>query len=188
MKSIRRLRIRIVRIGVRLGAGLAVAALMAACTPALDWREFHAADGAFVVLMPQRPGQSEKKLVTPAGEVTMKMYSVRVEETVLGAGYADFAATPDPATQTAMQAALLGNFAGAIISDKLVAGVAPGMAPGREVVKRGRIGEGTAAVDGELRARFYVKGQRYYQLMAAGRQGALPEADLDMFMASLKPG
>lgn len=116
----------------------------------------------------------------------MRMYSVRVEETVLGAGYADFAATPDAATQAAMQAALLKNFAGSVISDKPVAGA--GMAPGREVVKRGRIGAGSAAADGELRARFYVKDKRYYQLVAAGRQGALPEADLDMFMASLKPG
>lgn len=162
------------------------AALIASCTPALDWREFRADDGAFVVLMPQRPGQSEKKLATPAGEVTMRMYSVRVEETVLGAGYADFAVPPDGATREAMQAALLRNVAGSIVSDTPVAGV--GMAPGREVVKRGRIGAGSPGVDGELRVRFYVKGNRYYQLVAAGRQGALPEADLDMFMSSLKPG
>lgn len=182
MKPIRRLYAR----ALHLGAMLAGAVLMTACTPALDWREFRADDGAFVVLMPQRPGQSERKLATPAGEVTMRMYSVRVEETVLGAGYADFTTPPDAATREAMQAALLRNFAGSTVSDKPVAGA--GMPSGREVVKRGRIGEGSAGVDGELRARFYVKGTRYYQLVVAGRQGALPEADLDMFMASLKPG
>lgn len=162
--------------------------LIVACSPTLDWREFRADEGAFTVLMPQRPGQAEKKLATPAGEVTMKMYSVRVEETVLGVGFADFANAPDAATQAAMQAALLNNFEGTIVSDKPVAGSSPDMPAGREVVKRGRIGPGAAAVDGELHARFYVLGKRYFQIVLIGRQGALPEADLDMFMTSFKAG
>ncbi len=174
--------------GIRQGWLLVCAVMLGACAPALDWREFRADEGAFGVLMPQRPSQAERKLVTPAGEVTMKMYSVRVDETVLGAGFADFASPPDAATQAAMQAALLKNLDGTVISDKPVGSGVPGMPAGREVVKRGLLGQGTASVPGELRARFYVRDNRYYQLVVIGRQGALPEADIDMFMVSLKPG
>lgn len=174
----------------RLCALLLVASvgLVTACSPALDWREFRAEDGGFTVLLPQRPGQAEKKLASPAGEVMMKMYSVRVEETVLGAGYADFASAPDSATQDAMHAALLKNIEGTIASDKPVAARQGGFPAGREIVKRGRIGQGGSAVEGELRARFFVQDKRYYQLVMIGRKGALPEADADLFMASFKTG
>ena len=163
--------------------------LMVACSPTLDWREFRPQEGGFSVLMPQRPGKAEKTLVTPAGEVSMRMYSVRVEETVLGAGFADFATAPDAGTQGAMHSALLKNIDGSVVSDKSVvaggSGAANAMA-GREVVKRGRIGQGADAVDGELRVRFFVKDKRYFQVVVVGRRGALPEADVDMFMASFK--
>src|SRR5262245_25909866 len=66
--------------------------LLAACNPKMDWREFNAQDGGFSVLFPQKPGQGEHMLATPAGKVNMKMYSVRIDETALGAGFADFPA------------------------------------------------------------------------------------------------
>ena len=168
---------------------------LVACTPALDWREHRFDDGGFTILFPQKPGRSERKLATPAGEVTMKMVSVRVDETVFGAASADFASTPDAPTQEAMRNALLKNFDGTIISDQAVSA---GMLNGREVIKRGSFGAGTeatgvakhgasAAAHGELRARFFVKGNRYYQLIAAGRRNAVADTDLDLFFTSFKP-
>lgn len=153
--------------------------ILAACTPALDWREHRFDDGGFTILFPQKPGRAEKKLATPAGEVTMKMVSVRVDDTVFGAASADFSATPDAQTQAAMRNALLKNFDGNIVSDKPVN---TGALAGREVIKRGPASGG----ESELRARFFVHGNRYYQIAAAGKRGAVPDTDLDLFFTSFK--
>ena len=162
-------------------------AVISACTPALDWREHRFDDGGFSILLPQQPGRSERKLATPAGDVTMKMVSVRVDETVFGAASAGFAQPPDAPAQEAMRNALLKNFAGSIVSDKPVTA---GPLAGREVIKRGPFGAGdgaNAATEGELRARFFVKGTRYFQVIAAGRRGAVADTDLDLFFTSFKP-
>lgn len=206
---------------------IAAVLLLAACTPALDWREHRFDDGGFTILLPQKPGRAERRLATPTGEVTMKMVSVRVDDTVFGAASADFAAAPDAAAQDAMRNALLKNFDGSIVSDKPVN---TGLLSGREIVKRGRFGAGgssastqaiaantaanavsntasntavntapntasntsantaaATAAEGELRARFFVKGNRYYQIIVAGRRGAITDADLDLFFTSFKP-
>ncbi len=158
--------------------------LAAGCSPALDWREHRFEEGGFTILFPQKPGRTEKKLATPFGEVTMKMVTVRVEETVFAAASADFSREPDAPAMDAMRNALLKNFDGAVVVDKPV--IAGGMT-GREIIKRGRIGSGDAVVETDLRAQFFRRGKRYYQLVAAGRRGAMQEADLDMFFASFKP-
>ncbi len=158
--------------------------LAVACSPALDWREHRFEEGGFTILFPQKPGRTEKKLATPFGEVTMKMVTVRVEETVFAAASADFSREPDAAALDAMRNALLKNFDGTVVVDKPV--TAGGM-PGREIIKRGRIGNGDAVVETDLRAQFFSRGNRYYQLVAAGRRGAIQAADLDLFFASFKP-
>lgn len=159
--------------------------LAVGCAPALDWREHRFEEGGFTVLFPQKPGRAEKKLATPFGEVTMKMVTVRVQETVFAAASADFPREPDATALDAMRNALLKNFDGTVVVDKPV--MAAGVA-GREIIKRGRSGSGDAVVETDLRAQFFSRGNRYYQLVAAGRRGALQEADLDLFFASFKPG
>ena len=170
----------VTRWGLAAAIAVLLAILLPACTPALDWREYRFDAGGFAVMFPQKPGRAEKKLATPAGEVTMKMVSVQSGETVFGAASAEFDAPPDLATQDAMRDALLKNFAGNVIVDQPVNA---GALLGREVIKRGN----SAAGDVELRARFFVRGKRYYQIAAAGRQGAVQEADLDLFLTSFKP-
>ena len=169
----------------RLALLLTLALLCAvACSPALDWREHRFEEGGFTILFPQKPGRAEKKLATPFGDVTMKMVTVRVEETVFAAASADFPREPDAAALDAMRNALLKNFDGTVVMDKplTVAGMT-----GREIIKRGRIGSGDAVVETDLRAQFFSRGNRYYQLVAAGRRGAIQAADLDLFFASFKP-
>lgn len=161
--------------------------LLAACNPALDWREHHFEDGGFTILFPQKPGRAERKLATPAGDVTMKMVSVRIEESVFGAASADFAQPPDAAALAAMHTALLKNLDGTVQSDKPVISSAPAALAGREVVKRGKLGSGERATEAHLRARFFVRGTRYYQIAVMGRADAVPDADLDLFFASFKP-
>jgi hypothetical protein len=166
---------------------LPCALLVTACNPAFDWREHHFEDGGFTILLPQKPGRAERKLTTPAGEVTMKMVSVRVEETVFGAASVQLASAPDAAVLAAMHGALLKNLDGRVKSDQPVTSSAPAKLAGREVVKRGKLGAGESAVDAQLRARFFVRGNQYYQIAVMGRAGAVPDADLDLFFSSFKP-
>jgi hypothetical protein len=161
-----------------------LAAWLSACSPALDWREYRPPEGGFAVLFPQKPRQSERRLETPAGTVVMHMYSARVGEHVLAAGFADFAVPPDAALLDAMRDALLRNVGGRVESERAV--TAGGFA-GREIAARGRLGSGESAAQGMLRTRLMVRGNRYVQLLSIGAPGSLGDADVDMFLTSFKP-
>lgn len=157
---------------------------LGACTPAMDWREFRVADGAFSVLFPQKPAQSERRLPTPAGEVLMRMFSVRMGEHVLAAGFADFTRPVDAGMLEALRDALAANVGGpAVVSRALEVGGARGF----EFSVTGTLGRGEAAKPGVMRARLFSLGTRYYQMMSLGSQGSMADADVDMFLASFKP-
>jgi hypothetical protein len=156
---------------------------LTACTPALDWREVRPPGGGFVVLLPQKPAQSERRLVTPAGPVLMRMYSVRVGEHVLAAGFADFPAALEAPLQDALRDALLANINGQVINEREI--TAAGMR-GREFSAKGTLGRGADAQTGLLQARLLVRGQRYFQLVSLGAPGSLQQADIEFFLSSLK--
>lgn len=164
--------------------------LLAACNPKMDWREFNAQEGGFSVLFPQKPGQGEHTLATPVGKVNMKMYSLRLDETALGAGYADFPDPVDARTLDLMRDALVRSLNGKLVSEKPITSAAqPGQAglTGREVVVQGAAGQGDKAVALEMRARLYARDKRYFQVVLAGRQGGFDANDADMFLGSFKP-
>lgn len=160
--------------------------LLAACTPKLDWREFRAEDGGFAVLLPQKPGQAERRFATPMGDVTMKMYSVRIDETVLGAGFADFAAPVDAHALEVMRDALVKSLGGKLASEKPVRSGGPEPVSGREILVTGTLGQGDKAAVVELRARLYARDKRYYQVVLAGKKGAFEASDADLFLESFR--
>ena len=158
--------------------------LLGACSPALDWREYRPPDAGFVVVFPQKPAQSERRLQTPAGEVLMRMYSVRVGEHVLGTGFADFTAPITPALIDAMRDALVANIGGRVESEQV--SVAAGLS-GRAFSAKGVLGRGADAKPGLLQARLLVRGQRYIQLVSLGGPGGMQQADIEFFLTSFKP-
>ncbi|MDB5803514.1 MAG: hypothetical protein JWN73_836 [Betaproteobacteria bacterium] len=161
--------------------------LLPACSPKMDWREHHFDDGGFTMLFPQKPGQAERSLSTPMGAVTMKMYSVRIDETVLGAGFADFAAPLDAHALDVMRDALVKGLGGTMVSEKPVKSAGPDGIAGREVLITGALGHGEKAAPGEMRVRLYARDKRYYQVLLVGRKGMFGAEDADMFLNSFKP-
>jgi hypothetical protein len=160
---------------------------LAACSPKMDWRELHFDDGGFTVLFPKKPGQAERRLSTPMGAATMKMYSVRIDETVLGAGFADFAQPLNALSLELMRDALVKGLGGTLVSDKPVKSAGNNGIDGREVIITGTLGQGEKSAPGEMRARLYVRDTRYYQVLLVGRKGAFEVGDADMFLNSFKP-
>lgn len=159
---------------------------LAACTPKMDWRELHADDGGFTVLFPKKPGQAAHELPTPMGTVTMKLYSTRVDETALGAGYADFAQPVDAHTLEVMRDALVKSMGGKLAGDKPITSAGPNAIAGREVLITGTLGQGDKSAPGEMRARLFAKDKRYYQILLVGHTGAFDANDADMFLTSFK--
>ncbi len=156
---------------------------LGACSPAMDWREVRPPGSGFVVLFPQKPAQSERRLPTPAGVVMMRMYSVRVGEHMLAAGFADFPAALEAPLLDALRDALIANINGQLTSEREItsAGI-----HGREFNARGTLGRGADAPAGLLQARLLVRGQRYFQLVSLGGPGSLQQADIEFFLGSLK--
>ena len=137
-----------------------------------------------MVLFPQKPAQSERRLNTPAGEVLMRMYSVRVGEHVLGAGFADFAVPITAQLVDAMRDALVANIGGRIEAGHASAAVGTS---GRVFSASGMLGRGAEAKPGLLQARLLVRGQRYFQLVSLGGPGSMQQADIEFFLTSFKP-
>lgn len=162
---------------------LVIALLLAACTPELDWREYRPPEGGFSVLLPQKPGQSVRELATPAGKITMRMFSVRLGADVMAAGFADFPTPPGQLLVDAMRDVLVGNIAGRIQSERPVEVVG---GTGREFSAIGTLGRGASTEAGLMRARLIVRNSRYYQLVWLGTRSGVGEADVDLFLGSFK--
>ena len=162
---------------------LVFALLLAACTPALDWREYRPPEGGFSVLLPQKPGQSIRELSTPAGNITMRMISVRLGMDVLAAGFADFPAPPGQVLVDAMRDVLVENIGGRIQSERSIDVVG---GTGREFSATGTLGRGDSAQTHIMRARLIVRDRRYYQLIWLGTRSGMAEADIDLFLGSFR--
>lgn len=167
-------------------AALAAAACGAACSPALDWREFVPEGSELGVRFPCRPDRS-------ARPVTIAGASVRMEMLVCSAGDATFAVSivevSDPArigpTLTALRSSAIANVQGGEPrgSPLQVEGMTPNEQAGRMAVS-GRLPDGAAVQE---HAAFFTRGLHVYQATVIGARPA-PEA-VENFIAGLKfPG
>ena len=162
---------------------IALAALVAACSPALDWREFNYAEGGFAVLLPGKPRSESRTVAIDGVEVTMRMFSVHVEGLAFGAGYADFPPGANAEVRTrrlaATRDALVANIDGRVTSQGALTLEAH---PGIDFRARGRLRD----ADYVLAGRVYAVGDRLYQLAVVGREEAAPKADAELFLGSFR--
>ena len=162
---------------------IALAALVAACSPALDWREFNYAEGGFAVLLPGKPRSESRTVAIDGVEVTMRMFSVHVEGLAFGAGYADFPPGANAEVRTrrlaATRDALVANIDGRVTSQGALTLEAH---PGIDFRARGRLRDANYVLAG----RVYAVGDRLYQLAVVGREEAAPKADTELFLGSFR--
>jgi hypothetical protein len=172
------------RPGVRSVFLAALATGVAACSPALDWREARP-DGAVQLMFPCRPRQQERPVTLAGAQLPMRMHAC-------SAGGSNFAlaalAVAEPARVSADLAALrrqvVANLAG-IASDErplTLAGATPNPQSTRLHVV-GRRPDGSRVV---ADLAFFVKGLTLYQASVVGSDDAAERAAAETFFGAIR--
>ncbi len=165
---------------LRLCCAVLVFAL-AACSPALNWREVRGNDAPYVVLLPAKPTSFARPVDLGGIKVEMNMTAAEVDDVNFAVASAKIEdASQRQAALATMQAAMLRNIGSDQHSEKAV--MLKGGAPATEVVASGKAGN-TALV---LRARFAMHGNRVYQAIALGPAARLSDETADTFLSSFE--
>lgn len=163
--------------------------LLVACNQTLDWREYHSPDGGYKVLLPGKPGKSERELTINGQRVKMQMASVAAADTLFGVGYVDFSPKAPPGIAAQFRVGLARHLGGKELTSNEASragnsetefhGEGIG-SDGKPVYLRGRIvlreyGSGAG------------KGERLYQIVQIGKPRVIQEADQLLFVNSFTP-
>lgn len=152
---------------------LFLAALLAACSPPLDWREVRGDKAPFSVLMPAKPSRLTRPVNLDGLQVEMSMTAAEAEGMTFAVGAAPLPdSTQAPHALDAMQRAMLNNIGGTVRQATPERIDATGTANGKPAF---------------LYARFTAKGQWVYQAVVLARDKAAPPEALDTFFQSFQP-
>ena len=174
-------------------AALAIAVL-AGCSPRLDWRDVRSVSGRYVIALPDRPQIAQREVDYDAGGGPVKLALSMTSSGVGGTLFAVCVATlppavlRDPARAVAwLRDSLVRNIGGTL--DAVRPLVAPPGAAGRaqlaeEAVARGTIGAEHRAA--QLVTRLYLVDDRLFAVTAIAADGELPPAALDVFLSSFR--
>ena len=153
-------------------------AMLAACSPKFDWREVRGSAAPFVVLLPAKPASHTRTINLDGIEISMTMTAADVDGVTFAVGTAEL---PDeakaPQALAAMKTALVRNIGGSVRKETASA---PGAVPSTIDI------EATGADSRVLFGRFVAKDKRIYQVIAVGKESALPREAVDTFLTSFK--
>ncbi len=164
-------------------AWVGCAALLAACAPALDWRELRPEGSGLALLMPCKPDSQARHVGLASTQVRLALYACSAGGVTWGVAFADIG---DPARVGAaldeLRASAAKNLgaAEAVELPLQVAGATPNPSS-RRVQFPGRMPDGRAVTE---QTAVFAKGTRVYQAVAVG-QALEPEA-VAMFFGSLR--
>ncbi|NJN40736.1 MAG: hypothetical protein HC807_07860 [Gammaproteobacteria bacterium] len=163
------------------GSVLAVALLLAACYPELDWREVTSTTGRYSVLMPAKPEHAQREVVVGDTTLSMTMASVRKAGMAFGVAYAEIPAGRAQRAELVVAArdALSRNIDGRITSEREVR---IDGAVGREFFSDGSVGGQPM----RLAARVFASDAHFYQVVLVGQSDRLEKADVALFLGSFR--
>lgn len=173
------------RRALALVALVALLAPLAACSPALDWRDVRPEGGDLQLLMPCRPSTQVRRVDLAGAPVALAMSACAAADRTWAVAFAD-AGEPAriPALLQALQAATAANLA-ASTQQQLAASI-PGANPGggaRRVELAGRLPDGRAV---QLVMLLAARGTQVVQATVVGER--LPPQDIEPFVSSLRLG
>lgn len=172
-----------VHAGMRAAPPLILASLLlSACSPELNWREVHATEGAYTILMPAKPASHSRRLKLDAIDADMTLRGAEVNKVSYVVGAVTLS-SPAQAQQAlaAMQTGMLRNIAAGtpqqrtVLVDKL---------PMTELSAQGKAPSGQAL---SLRARFAARGNRAYQAVVLGPAAQVQDEAAQTFLESFHP-
>ena len=154
------------RLVTQLAACLIPGAL-AACSPALDWRQVRPDGWGLQAAMPCRPDQQQRQVALAGAPVALGLVVCSAEGHSFGLASADVGdpARVAPALQALLQAAQA-NVQGQVLAEQAV--VVPGMTPQAGAVRRqlaGRMPEGRAVRE---QVQVFAHGLRVFQATVVG--------------------
>jgi hypothetical protein len=163
---------------------LAIAALSAAaCSPALDWREFVPEGSGIRASFPCRPDAHQRAVTIGGARASMRMFACSSAAMTFALSFVDVA---DPAAVGHTLAQLRES------TVRNVQGVIGEAVPSAIANETANAESGRVTIDGQLPggasvredAAFFVRGLRVYQATVIGAKPAA--AAVDMFLGSLK--
>ncbi|MGV7208393.1 hypothetical protein ACLB1G_11130 [Oxalobacteraceae bacterium A2-2] len=147
---------------------LLAAAMLAACNPTYNWRDYHSDGERYAVLFPAKPANQSRVVDLNGIKVEMAMTAAEVEGVTFAVGSA---VLPDASLAghavDAMKTALVRNIGGTLVSDH----------------------DNTIEAKGktmQLIGHFAYRDGRVYQAVVVGKAGEVQREAADTFLASFK--
>jgi hypothetical protein len=158
---------------------LLACALLAACSPKYNWRDYASPDAPYRVTFPAKPASFTRTIELDGMQLSMTMTAADVDGATFAVGAAE---APDEARARtalpAMMQALLRNI-----------GVNDGQAKVHADSSGRMVGEvdATGKANGapvRLVGHFEARGKRFYQVIVLGKANAVPPEQVEQFLTS----
>jgi hypothetical protein len=169
-------------------ASVLAAAVLSACSPTYNWRDYSSPDAPYRVMFPAKPATYTRKVDLDGMQVDMTMTAAEVEDTMFAVGSAE---APDAAhAQAALQAmktALVRNIGGKVTKESTAA--ASSSSNGSTTQSTAIDIEATGTRNGtpvRLLGHFVARDKRFYQVVIMGKPTALAPEQTDQFLSSFK--
>jgi hypothetical protein len=158
-------------------------ALLAACSPHYNWRDYTSPDGHYRITFPAKPASAARDIDLDGMRVRMQMTAAEIDGATFAVGAAE---APDAARARAaldaMKRALLRNI-GAATANATASASASAGADSRTAIEVDASGSVRGAPT-HLRGHFEARGTRFYQVIVLARDQPVPPEQIEQFLTS----
>lgn len=163
---------------------LALTCAMAACSPALDWRELRPAGSGLLAMMPCKPASHARQLRLGGAAVEMALYACSAGGTTYAVGFADVGqperVEPALAELAAAAARNIGSKGTPAVAPLHVDGMTPNVQAGRRLLS-GQLGDGRRV---EEQVMLFARGTKVFQATMVGKK--LDADAIETFFGALR--
>jgi hypothetical protein len=164
------------------------AALLSACNPTYNWRDYTSRDAPYRVLFPDKPAVHKRNIDIGGLPVEMTMTAVDIDGTTFAVGSAE---APDAAKAQAalgaMKTALVRNIGAKITKEKTAAAASAGAAGSSQGaaidIEASGVQNGTPM---KLIGHFESRNKRFYQVIVIGKAKDMLPEQTEQFISSFK--
>ena len=164
------------------------AALLTACNPTYNWRDYSSPDAPFRVMFPDKPAVHKRSIDIGGMQVDMTMTAVDVDGTTFAVGSAE---APDAARAAAavgaMKTALVRNIGATVTKEKSSAAATASGANSTQATSIDIEAKGVQkGAPMKLVGHFESRDKRFYQVIVMGKEKSLSPEQTDQFISSFK--